>query len=198
MSSRPPAGTDWVRMQVWGRGDQKEFSNDLWFSLTSGSFSPGYDYHGACQAFFTAFKTAWQPAFSTEWLLRGVTGTFNNGAGSLESRYYQTVLGGDVTLALPGDVALVVSKTTANFAPGGKGRWYWTGVGQSEVDGSYLVAPTPTIFTTFAIMLKTAFTSGGITFSPAHFSPKLNMLLPIIDTPVTALLGTTRRRRGPF
>jgi hypothetical protein len=54
----------------------------------------------------------------------------------------------------------------------------------------------------FAVALKTAVTytatTGSVTLSPAHFSPFTGVLYPIVNTPVIGLLGTRRRRRGPF
>lgn len=198
MPSRPPAGIDWVRAIVFGLGDLKEFSNDFWFSVSAGSISSGYNYHGASQAIYTGLTTAWQPAITTSTTLRGVQVEYNDGTGTVSDDFYDSVSGTGIGNTVPEDVAVIVRKRTANHTASGKGRWYFCGAGTADCNGSYLNSSGITDWQAAAIGFKTAITFGGVTFSPAHFSAKTGLLYPIVDTPVVGLLGTRRRRRGPF
>lgn len=199
MSSRPPLGTSWVLFKVFGQGDMKEFQNDFWYSVSSGSVSPGFDYHGMIGAFYGALSAVWKNALTLETALRGAIGYFNDGTGTIGAEYYLTVVGTQTDTPLPEDVSAIVRKQTADLRPGGQGRWYFSMVPESTTDGSYL---TPTgissTYAPLAVQLKAAVTHSGVTLSPAHWSEKLNALIPLNDTPVVGLLGTRRRRRGPF
>jgi hypothetical protein len=198
MASRPSPGTSWARFVLYQQGDIKEFSNDFWYSITAGSVTPPYDYFSAIGAFLAAIVPALVACQAGSIIVRGAYGEFNDGTGTIGVDNYSSSTGGGVDAPIPEDVALIVQKITSTLSRSARGRWYFTGIDSSQVNGSYLQLPIPTIFQTLATALKTAFTSGSVTFSPAHFSPNTGLLYPITDTPIVALLGTKRRRRGPF
>lgn len=196
--SRPAPGTQWARIVVYGTADVKEFSNDFWYSISAGSLVPPYAYATALLAIYTELTTPWILALSNTITLRGAYGEFNDGAGTATTNIYVSQLGVLSPEPVPEDVAVVVRKQTANLTPSGKGRWYFAGTPNTGVIGSYLTGGQLTLWQALAVAAKTAVTSGGVTFAPAHFSRKTRLLYPITDDPVVALLGTRRRRRGPF
>lgn len=197
-STRPPLGVVWALFRVFGTGDMKEFSNEFWYSISSGSFGPTYNFNGAIQQFYNAITPDWSSALTTGVTLRGAIGYFNDGTGTTGSEYYNNVVGTQTGASNPEDVAVVVRKKTSNMSKPGSGRWYFSEPAQADTVGSYLDSSGITNWALLAVQLKTAFTYSGVTFSPAHFSKKLAILLPIAETPVVGLLGTRRRRRGPF
>lgn len=198
MASRPAPGTAWALFKFFLQGDMKEFQTDFWYSISSGSVSPGYNYNAACNAVYAALVPDWKTILTPLTTIRGCIGYFNDGTGTLGAEYYQNTIGTLTDTPLPEDVTAIVRKQTANVMRGGQGRFRFGMIGESLTSGSYLVPGGITAMQPFAIAIKTAVTSGGVTFSPAHFSPKLNLLLAMQDTPVVGLLGTARRRRGPF
>jgi len=198
MPSRPTGGTSWARFTLYGIGDLKEFSNIFWYSVTSGSFLPTTNYQAICAAFYAMLTTPLIVPVSLTYTYRGVIGEFNDGAGTTGVEYYQNVLGTAVTDPLPEDVAVVVRKKTANTTRDGSGRWYFAGTTSADTIGSYLNSTGISDWQGVAVAAKSVVSAGSIVLSPAHFSPKTGLLYPILETPVVALLGTRRRRRGPF
>lgn len=199
--SRPSAGVSWVRFVVYGILDMKEFSNDFWYSVTAGAVPEPASMQVVARDWYHNFITpAWTPALTTSVILRGCYAEFNDGAGTLGTDVYEEVNGSGISTYMPEDVAVVVQKISDFRHPTGRGRWYFCGLGQGDVNGSYLNASGLTDWRAFATQLKTAYVNSdvGLTLSPAVFSPHTQQLHPIVDTPVVALLGTRRRRRGPF
>lgn len=198
MPSRPASGISWVRFQLFGIGDTKEFSNVFWYSVSTGAFTPTTNFQTLCNAFYAAITTPMLVGLSATYTLRGVYGEFNDGAGTTGVEYYDSLIGSAVTDPMPEDVAVVVRKKTANTTRDGSGRWYFAGTVSADTQGSYLNSTGISDWQAVAVACKTAVTVGAISLSPAHFSPKTGLLYPIVETPVVALLGTRRRRRGPF
>lgn len=197
MHSRP-VGTAWVRFAMYGQGDIKEFSNDFWYSVSSGTITETTMFQVISDAFYNALILPWKTALSSATTIRGCFSEFSDGTNVWTTNTYQNNSGSGLADPWPEDVALVVRKQTADGTPSGKGRWYFTGGGQVDVTGSYLNASGQADWQAFAIELKAPIIAGGVTLSPAHFSRKTGLLYPILQTPVIALMGTRRRRRGPF
>ena len=185
-------------IQVYYEMDQKEASDFFWYSITAGSILPSSPFSTIAAALYTPLIAVWKFLMPTSNTFRGCKAYFSDGTGTTGVNYYANQgCEGDGD-GLPGDVCVVVRKETAQFAATGKGRWLFPQPLEADVTGSYLNSGGVTAWTPFAIALKTAVTSGSITLSPAHFSPKLGLLYPIVNTPITSLLATQRRRRGPF
>jgi hypothetical protein len=200
--SRPLPGTAYARFVEYGASDQKEFSNDYWYSVTAGTFDPSNDGVTAGAAFITLISNAHVAVLSVEWNLRGVNVELSDGALAIGTPVYSANPGVVSGPPIPGDVAAIVRKETTTPGKVGRGRWYFAGVPQAFNDGSYLTGGGYAAYQTFAVKLKTAlnFTGvlGAVTLSPAHFSRKTRLLYPIHNDPVVSLLGTKRKRRGPF
>lgn len=198
MPSRPLPGTQWARFVAHGRLDQKTFSNDFWYSVTSGSISSTTPFHAVAAAWWAAMTSPWADAITTSTTLLGVTAYFNDGTGTFGIKYYNSVPGTGIGDTLPEDVAVVIQKLTADFAKAGKGRFFFSGAGVGDTTGSYLNSSGITDWQAFAVQIKSGFVTSGLTLSPAHFEPSTGLLKPIVDTPVISLLGTQRRRKGNF
>lgn len=200
MPSRPSTGS-WARFVVYGLADMKEFSNDFWFSINSGTVDPPHDIAPALSAFYSHITSQWGSVLSDNVQLRGCYGELSDGSHVLGSDLYSNITGSGTTDMWPEDVSVVVQKITSQPGRPGRGRWYFCGGELSGINGSYLSASGVTAWTVFAATLKTTFSYTGTTTvvcAPAHFSPTNGALYPIINCPVVALLGTRRRRRGPF
>lgn len=194
--ARPP-GT-WVLTTLFGFLDQKEWSNDFWWTISAGTPPSNWDEHAAAGAFHSAIAT---PLLVLLGRQAGVIGTrmyYNDGTGTLGVDWYQKQFSVSSTGCLPEDVAVVVQKTTNNHTKGGRGRWYFAGADETNQSASYLTPTGITAWQALATALKTAVVDQGITYSPAHFSPKLSNIFPITNTPLVALLATRRRRRFQF
>jgi len=192
-----PSGV-WAMVRIFGTQDQKEFSNEFWYSISSGSPAPSWDQHAAAGAFYSALGTAIVNTMSSGCTLLGCVFYYNNGSGTLGVDYYSKLTDSLSVAGIPEDVAVVIQKITATPTKKGRGRWYFAGVGVSLMSNSYLNSAGITAYQALAVQLKTAVTDQGITYSPAHFSPGMSTLLPIVDCPVVALLATRRRRRFGF
>lgn len=200
-SSRPGVGTVWVRMVVYYLLDMKEASDVFWFSVSSGSIPTADLRHASAGDMYHTYMPTWSACVGTHVTFRGCYVEWNDGVGTQGVDWYEDVTGTLISDPMPEDVAVVVQKITAVPQPYARGRWYFAGAGQVDVKGSYLNGGGITDWQNFAIVLKgtvTPISAGGLILSPAHFSPHTQQLYPIVDTPVVALLGTRRRRRGPF
>lgn len=203
MPSRPAPGTSFARYQLWGLTDQKEFQCDFWYSVSAGTITPWFDGPNAGSAFLTNIATPLLDCLTAETFLRGCTVELSDGSVNISTQVYQNMTG---TIALdrplPGDVAAVVQKITATPGKIGRGRWYLPMVPEGFTDGSYLNSTGRHYYEVWAVAAKTLFTVtahvGSFDLSPAHFSPNTGLLYPIVQDPVVGLLGTKRRRRGPF
>jgi hypothetical protein len=197
MPSRPTTGP-WGLLIIRGASDQKEWSNDFWFSISAGTPSGSWNQLNAAQAILAALTANFFDALQQNSKVLGATFYYNDGVGTIGVDYYATVDGLDVGDPLPEDIAVVVQKITANTTREGRGRWYVTGIPASSLTGSYLNSSGIALYATVATDWKTAITDQGVTWSPAHFSPSTGLLYPITNTPVIALIGTRRRRRFGF
>ena len=193
---RPPG--PWGCVRVYGTQDQKEFSNEFWYSISAGTPGSTWDQHAAAGAFYTAIGTAMIATMNSSCTLLGCDFLYNDGTGTIGVDYYSKLTNSLAFAGIPEDVAVVVQKITANTTKKGRGRWYFAGVGITELTDSYLNATGMTNYQALAVALKTAVTDQGVTWSPAHYSPQLNTLIPLKDCPVVALLATRRRRRFGF
>lgn len=185
-------------VRIFGAQDQKEFSNEFWYSISSGSPPGSWDRHAAAGVFYNAIGTAMIATMTAAAKLIGCEFYYNDGTGTLGVDYYSTLTPSGILEGVPEDIAVVVQKLTANVTKKGRGRWYFAGIGSTFVANSYLTTGGVTAYQALAVVLKAAQTDQGITYSPAHFSPGLGILIPITDTPVVNLLATRRRRRFGF
>lgn len=203
MPSRPAAGVIWARCQIYGAGDNKEFSNVFWYSPNAGTMTIPDDVRAVGIAIYDHIRVALQPMLPDSVELRGAYTEASNGALAVGSDRYLSepgsIVGGD---PLPLDVALVVQKLSGFPGPKGRGRWYFGQLDESMSEGSYLSVAGETL----ADALVTACldditvmgTAGAFTLEPQLFSPTDGVLRSIIQTASVGLLGTRRRRRAAF
>jgi hypothetical protein len=200
--SRPMPGTAYVRAAVYGLDDQKEFSVDFWYSVSSGTVTPDQDSVTIATAINGAVTMPWAATVDSATTFRGTYAEVSNGSEVVGGDWYQTQTGTLAGGPSPADIAVIVRKLTAQPGKTGRGRWYFPCPDVSLFSGSYLNSTGIAAYTTLAIACKTAITitayAGSVVLSPAHFSRKNRLLYPITNDPVVALLGTKRRRRGPF
>lgn len=185
-------------IRIFGTQDQKEFSNEFWYSISAGSPGSTWDQKAAATAFYTALATPLIATMCGTCTLLGCEFFYNDGVGTIGLDFYSKLTNSSIFAGIPEDVAVVVQKLTTNTTKAGRGRWYFAGVGITEMSDSYLNSTGITNYQSLAVACKTAVTDQGVTWSPAHFSPKLNLLIPIKDCPVIALLATRRKRRFGF
>jgi hypothetical protein len=178
--------------------DQKEVSNDFWYSIQAGTFPGTWNIVTACVTFYNHLTGALVVPLSSEVTIRGIRLVVNNGSGSLGTENYNALTGDDEQPSMPIDVAAIVRKITTTISRASQGRWYLPGLGQDLADESYLSSAGIVAFTNLAAALQLNVVDQSITWQASHYNRKLNVLEAIISCPVVADLATRRRRRGPF
>lgn len=196
--SRPTG--NWVRVVIYQNDDMKEASNDFWFA-------PDVDYaplpldkiKAWAHDLVLAIATQLADTMSISWGIRGGDVVFSDGVRVLGVPSYQAHQGQVNGAPMPEDVAVVVQKISGQAGRSGVGRWYFSGCASTNVNGSYLTTPGMTLYQTLADFLSDNITTTDSTvFKPMHFSRLTREFDLIEDSSPVALLGTRRRRRGPF
>lgn len=202
MPSRPAPGTAYVRAAMYASADMKEMQNDYWYSVSSGSVDPSLDGTAIGTALRLNMVAEWGNVMPSTAIYRGLAVEVSDGTLTIGTDVYLTYPGSQLDQPAPEDVSVIVQKQTTHPGKAGRGRWYFGQFARGFIEGSYLSTAGRTLFEALAVKLKSPVTvvatGGSITLSPAHFSPKTGMLYPIHNDPVIGLLGTSRRRRGPF
>lgn len=202
MAGSRPIATPWVRATIYGKGDMKEFSNDFWFVVTAGTLNAAIDGTAAGVAIYSAYSALMSAPLVDTVVLRGIYTEIADGTSVVGTDYYQQVNGLDTSTGIPEDVAVVVRKLTGLPGKPNRGRWYFTQQAFDQIDGSYL-SPTGTasyqaLASALNVPIVFAGTGGSVTIQPAHFNRVTQTLHAIVASPFVTLLGTRRRRRGPF
>lgn len=187
-----------MRATAYFSGDQKEWSNVFWYTVTAGTFSGPYDYTGNAANYLIDIATAYTPFLSSSVKLRGCSVEVSDGTLAVSGEAFAINPGLGGVDPLPYDVAAVVSKITTQPGRSGRGRFYVAGLDDTLAQGSYLTPTGATDLNTWSVLMLAPYVFGGITFQLAHFSKSLRVLYPIQQLQVVALLGTQRRRRGVF
>src|ERR1700742_3514795 len=187
-----PAGP-WFRIPLYGRSDQKEFSNEFWYYLFSGSPPSNWIRNTTAVAFFSKITGNLVYVYNASVTFLGIRMLYNDGSGTIGYELYSNLTGTDTGKLLPEDVSAIVQKQTADSTRSGRGRWYLPGFSESFADGSYLNDAGVTAFQAVAVDFKTKILDQGMDIRPAHWNRKTNHLLPIVDTPVVSLTATRRR-----
>lgn len=188
----------WALLTIYQRLDQKEMSNEFWFSMSAAPAIATWNGVGAAGALYTPILTVLEAVSATPIKYVGCNLIVNDGTGSLGFDNYTTAGGTISGTYLPEDVSVVVQKDTASFLPGEHGRWYFSGVPDSFATGSYLNSTGIAAWLAALPTLLNSVTDQGVTYTPAHFSPKQSSLKPIVAVDAVGLLGTRRRRRFRF
>lgn len=123
---------------------------------------------------------------------------WNDGLSTIGLDSYQGLAGEVTGTPMPEDVAAVVQKISGHPGPSGRGRWYFAGLPSSWADGSYLTAANITTINAQMTIIVANKMGQGQTLEAAHFSPTTGQIYQIAAFETVALLGTRRRRRGPF
>lgn len=191
-----PVGV-WARVEMYFTGEEKTWSMVFWYT-GAGAFPSNYNQATAGNAFYAQLVSSLLPLLNQVVMTRGVYVIINNGAGSYGVKVYNTDAGTGSNSALPEDVAAVVQRISDTPGPSGRGRIYVSGVDNGLAVSSYLTPAGITAFNAWGVDVKAAVVDQGITWSPAVYSEKLNMLHAMSAVNTIALLGTIRRRRTSF
>lgn len=196
MPSRPTNAL-WARSIVYGRLDQKEWSNDFWYLIDSAPL-PFWSHSTAAAANFAVTANLMAAVMPMAATILGVQLYVHYAGGTVGTPYYDTINGAISGGYLPEELAVIVRKQTATVTPDGKGRWYFTCIPQSYVTGSYLNDAGITAYGGLGLQLWPQYSDQGITYTPANFSPTTGLLYPLVACEAVSLLGTRRRRRFRF
>lgn len=193
---RPPPL--WALLTVYSRQDQKEISNEFWYQPSAAPDLSTWAGGFAAKALYDPIATALIAVVTTKTIYLGADLIFGGAAGSIGYAYYESQPGTLSQDALPEDVSVLVQKDCASFARGSQGRWYFAGTAVTLTNGSYLNSAGQAAWLTVGTTLLLPVVDQGITYTPVHYSPKQNLLLPIKEVLPVALLATRRRRRFRF
>jgi hypothetical protein len=200
--SRPVGGLPWVRAAIYGFGDQKEFSNDFWFNVTAGTLDPAVDGLVTAGAIYDYLGPLIRAVMSEEHLHRGINCEINNGSYTVGTDKYADIFGTQEAAAIPFDDSVVVQKICGLAGKANRGRWYFTGIADTFVTGSYINDSGVASFQALAEGCHTPITvtasGGAATLTPAHLNRQTGALHAILSSPWIRLVGTKRSRRGPF
>jgi hypothetical protein len=192
-----PAG-QWIRVEVYFGGEEKEWSNIYWFQVPTGTIDASLDFKAATDDIFSQFSAAYLPVLSSlNWIL-GCAVTFNGVGGAYTVDKYQRTNGTGAATEVPEDLAFVVQRLSFTSGANGRGRIYISGFPQAFLNGSYLSASGILAANAFASALDTINVASTLTLAPAVFSNSLSSLFPVSEFNAILLLGTQRHRRTRF
>lgn len=193
--SRPPG--IWAKTTMYFNSDQKEYSNDFWWSLSAATVIT--DMEADAAAIVASLVASYEPILSAEWTIRGGYTEFSDGATTIGVDTYRQDAGGVSSPPMPEDVAVIVQKFSSIPGRQGRGRLFIAGIPQTFCDGSYLnAAPGQSLTTAFITAIGANVMGSSNTYTPAHFSRNAAVMQPVVFWDFAVLLGTRRRRRGPF
>lgn len=189
----------YVRVSLYMNEDVKEASNIYWFdpgnTYTIDPTQIASDSHDLVLALHTNVKVCMASTVT----LRGGYVEWSDGVGTIGIDSYQPIAGTISAAALPEDVAAVVSKWDGGTGPSHRGRWYFSGIPETFSTGSYLnVATGKVALDNLASNLLGTLSIGANMLVPSHFGKKGRTFQHLVLTNPVDLLGTRRRRRGPF
>jgi hypothetical protein len=191
-----PAGT-WARIDFYYSGEEKIWSNSYWYTSIS-AFPPTWDQATAASTFYGAFSSALAGALANNLNLIGLNLTVHNGTNSYGLKLYQTTPGTAGSVALPEELAAIVQRLSDTAGKSGRGRFYFSGLSNDLVIGSYLSAAGVTAMLAIKNILTNAINDQTMVWSPAVHSRKTNALHALVSASVINLMGTARRRRSRF
>lgn len=172
----------------------KPWLNDFWFSIT-GVFPGGWNVNNACIAFENHFKTNMLNVMHTEVSLIGTDLLVNNAGIVATASTYTSLPGVGSTTMTPAEVAAIVRMQAAAAGRTGRGRIYISGLDSSLLLGGRIDPASLSLFSTIATMCQTSVADQGITYHPAVYSRKDNILYNIQYCTAETPVGTQRRRR---
>lgn len=190
----------WARIEVFMRGDGKEWSNLFYFTSTGFGFPgsptdfPGIG-TGLAGNLIIALATFLPNAYTT----LGARVTINDSVQTVGVDVNTSLSGGDGSAnALPEDVAIVVQRISAHPGKTGRGRVYLSSVGEDQATGSYVNAAGATNIIGLIAAMTAVITIGGNIWTPAVFSKKNSAFYDITFCQFDSQLGTMRSRRTKF
>jgi hypothetical protein len=172
----------------------KPWLNDFWFS-TTGTFPSNWNVQTACAAIENHFKTNILALMQTDVFFLGTDLLVNNSGIVASASTYTTGNGALTNSLVPIEVAAIVRMQSAAAGRTGRGRIFLSGLDSGSLDGGRIAAAHLTAFNTFATTCQTSVTDQGVTYHPAVYSRKDNILYNIQYCTAEVPVGTQRRRR---
>jgi hypothetical protein len=172
----------------------KPWLNDFWFSIT-GTFSGGWNVKNACIALENHFKTNILAVCNGAVSFLGTDLLVNNAGIVATASTYTTGAGAGSSGLVPIEVAAVVRMQSAAGGRTGRGRVFISGMDTDYVNGGRLTIGGETVFATLATTIQTSVTDQGVTYHPAVFSRKDNILYNLQYATAEIPVGTQRNRR---
>lgn len=172
----------------------KPWLNDFWFSI-SGTFPGGWNVQNACIALENHFKTNMLATMNTIVEFLGTDLLVNNAGIVATGTTYGGLAGALNNSLVPTEVAAIVRMQSAAAGKTGVGRIFVSGLDSSMIDGGRLSTAGATAFATLVTTCQTAVTDQGVTYHPAVYSRKDNILYNIQYCLADRPVGTQRRRR---
>lgn len=172
----------------------KPYLNDFWFNIT-GTFSGSWNVANACLAIENHFKTNMLAVMNSETKFLGTDLLVNNGGIVATNSTYTSGSGALVAGQLPWEVAAIVRMQSAAAGRTGHGRIYLSGLDVGDVDGGRIDPGSIAAFQTIATTMSTNIVDQGVTYHPAVYSRKDNILYNLQYCTVDLPVGTQRNRR---
>lgn len=172
----------------------RSWVTDFWFSIT-GTFSGGWNVATACLALENHFKTNYLAVLNAQVKFLGTDLLVNNAGVVATSSTYTAGAGALSNILIPPEVAAIVRMQSAAAGRSGHGRVFLSGLDSGWITGGRLDPTGISIFNTLATTMQTSVTDQGVTYHPAVYSRKGNILYNIQYCVAELPLGTQRNRR---
>lgn len=172
----------------------KPWLNDFWFSIT-GTFAGGWNVQNACVAIENHFRTNTLLVMNAAVEFLGTDLLVNNAGIVATGTTYGGQSGAVANNLVPSEVAAIVRLQSAAAGRSGVGRVFISGLDSSMIDGGRLSTAGATAFATLATTFQTSVTDQGVTYHPAVYSRKNNILYNVAYCTADRPIGTQRNRR---
>lgn len=129
-----------------------------------------------------------------EWI--GTDLLVNNAGIVATASTYTSANGAALGALAPVEVAAIVRMQAAAAGRTGRGRIFLGGLDSTYLNGGRIDSSGLALFTTIATTLQTSVTDQGVTYHPAVYSRKDNVLYNIQYCTAEIPLGTQRNRRA--
>lgn len=188
---------NYINARVVYRSPQKEVAiNVLWYDLSGEPADPSVAATSFATAIGTAIGTEADNILTTASNFLGVQVALTTGGGT----YVAFTGGGAVTGLVAGDelpsyAAVLIQKRTGAAGRPGRGRWYIPFVPELLTNEGIIEPGSVAAYDDLGIAYFLEHTEGGVTATPAHYSPTDDVLYPILSVQVVSVLATQRRRR---
>lgn len=192
---RPPGF--WTYLELFFSGMEKLWSNTFWYDTGSTPIPPT---DNPAEDFYVNWASSFAALMPPSNAIIGARATINDGTDTIGYEYYHSTPGTVTSsVSLPEDVSAVVQRIANHTGKSGRGRIFVSGLSETMSSGSYISTTGETKLTVIASLMMTPVSdAAGNTWTPQHYDRLTNSLYAIAFAFPTALLATSRRRRGRF